>query len=367
MKKDSVEFLKIFETFRGKKILITGHTGFKGSWLTIWLKLYGANILGISKNIPTSPSIFKILNVGKKVNNKFFDIKDLKKLKRIINKFKPDYIFHLAAQSLVKKSYSSPLETWKTNLIGTVNLLDSLKNYNKKVTVILITSDKSYKNVEKKEGYKETDVLFGIDPYSASKSSADIAIQSYFNSYFKNKKNILIAVARAGNVVGGGDWSKDRLIPDCIRAWSKGKSVQIRNPNSTRPWQHVLEAVWGYIILAVKLNTDKKVNGEAFNFGPNTKKNFKVIECLKVIKKYWPTVKWKIKHGNLKKYKESGLLKLNSQKAKRELKWNTVLNLEETMKMTALWYRNYYKKNLISEKQNRNFKKILMKKLNLKI
>ena len=358
---------RVSNYFKRKKILITGHTGFKGSWLSLCLHDMGAKILGISNGIPTKPSHFGSSILKNKIKSKNFDISNKKKLEKTVYKFKPDYIFHLAAQSLVKKSYSSPLETWKTNLIGTVNLLDSLKNYNKKVTVILITSDKSYKNVEKKEGYKETDVLFGIDPYSASKSSADIAIQSYFNSYFKNKKNILIAVARAGNVVGGGDWSKDRLIPDCIRAWSKGKSVQIRNPNSTRPWQHVLEAVWGYIILAVKLNTDKKVNGEAFNFGPNTKKNFKVIECLKVIKKYWPTVKWKIKHGNLKKYKESGLLKLNSQKAKRELKWNTVLNLEETMKMTALWYRNYYKKNLISEKQNRNFKKILIKKLNLKI
>tara|TARA_B100000029_G_C17484031_1_gene926554 strand:- start:34 stop:1116 length:1083 start_codon:yes stop_codon:yes gene_type:complete len=358
---------RVSNYFKRKKILITGHTGFKGSWLSLCLYDMGAKILGISNGIPTEPSHFKASLLKNKIKSKNFDISNKKKLEKTIFKFKPDYIFHLAAQSLVQKSYSNPLETWRTNLIGTVNLLDSLKNYNRKITVILITSDKSYKNVEKKEGYKETDVLFGVDPYSASKSSADIAIQSYFNSYFKNKKNILIAVARAGNVVGGGDWSKDRLIPDCIRAWSKGKSVQIRNPNSTRPWQHVLEAVWGYIILAVRLNTDKKVNGEAFNFGPNTKKNYKVIECLKVIKKYWPTVKWKIKYGNLKKHKESGLLKLNSNKAKRKLKWNTVLSLEETMKMTAIWYRNYYKKNSISHKQIRNFKTILMKKLNLKI
>ena len=360
---------RISNYFKGKKILITGHTGFKGSWLSLCLYEMGAKILGISNGIPTKPSHFEASLLKNKIKSKNFDISNQKKLKKSIHKFKPDYIFHLAAQSLVKKSYLNPLETWRSNLIGTVNLLDSLRDYKKKVTVILITSDKSYKNVEKKDGYKETDILFGVDPYSASKSSADIAIQSYFRSYFKNKKNILIAVARAGNVIGGGDWSSDRLIPDCIKAWSKGRSVLIRNPASTRPWQHVLEAVWGYIILAVRLNTSKKINGEVFNFGPNTNKNYKVIECLKVIKKYWPNIKWSIKAGSLNKHKEAGLLKLNSNKAKNKLKWKTVLNFEETMKMTTIWYKNYYRKNSISisNKQIRNFKYILIKKLNLKI
>ena len=208
---------------------------------------------------------------------------------------------------------------------------------------MIITSDKAYKNVEKKEGYKETDLLGGEDPYSASKSSAEIAIQSYYKSYLKRKKNIFLGVARAGNVIGGGDWSKDRLIPDCVRAWSKGKTVFIRNPKSTRPWQHVLEAVWGYIFFSAKLNFISNLNGQAFNFGPNTSKNFKVIDVIKVIKKYWSHIKYIVQNKKQKKFHESSLLKLNCKKAKKNLKWKTVLSFEETIKMTAFWYKNFYK------------------------
>ena len=361
--------LSISKFFNKKRVLITGHTGFKGSWLTLCLKDLGADILGVSNNIPTKPSHFKVSKINKEIKSKKVDVANLKKIKKIIYKFKPDFIFHLAAQSLVKESYKSPIETWRTNLIGTLNILESLKKYKKKVTVVLITSDKSYKNIEQKKGYKENDVLSGIDPYSASKSSADIAIQSYFNSYFKKKRNITIGVGRAGNVVGGGDWSKDRLIPDCMRAWSKGKKVIIRNPNSTRPGQHVLEAVWGYIILAINLKSNKKINGEPFNFGPNTKKNHKVIECVKIIKKIWPDIKWRIEKRKNKKFKEASLLKLNSEKAKKYLKWQTILNFDETMQMTALWYKNYYKKNskVISYNQIKYYKRVFKKRLKIKI
>ena len=335
--------MNLKKIFKNKKVIVTGHTGFKGSWLTLCLKYLGAEVLGISKNIPTKPSNFISSKVYKGIKSKKINIKDFKKVKKIINQFKPDFIFHLAAQSLVNTSYKDPRDTWQTNLIGTINVLDSIRYLNKKVIAVIITSDKAYKNVEKKEGYKETDLLGGEDPYSASKSSAEIAIQSYYKSYLKRKKNIFLGVARAGNVIGGGDWSKDRLIPDCVRAWSKGKTVFIRNPKSTRPWQHVLEAVWGYIFFSAKLNFKSNLNGQAFNFGPNTSKNFKVIDVIKVIKKYWSHIKYIVQNKKQKKFHESSLLKLNCKKAKKNLKWKTVLSFEETIKMTAFWYKNFYK------------------------
>ena len=275
------ENLKIF---KNKKILITGHTGFKGSWLSLWFKSLGADVMGVSIDIPTKPSHFKLINLEKKIKNKFVDITDLKKLKKIFISFKPDYVFHLAAQSLVKKSYKNPLLTYYTNAIGTLNVMESLKSLKNNCIAVIITSDKSYKNLEIKRGYKETDVLGGADPYSASKASAELIIQSYFKSYLNNKKNIRIAVARAGNVIGGGDWAKDRIVPDCIRSWSKNNAVDIRNPSATRPWQHVLEPLSGYLHLANSLSNDSNLNGEAFNFGPQFSNNFSVEELVNEMK-----------------------------------------------------------------------------------
>lgn len=359
MQKNNKKILK--KIFKNKKVLITGHTGFKGSWLTLCLKYLGANVLGVSKNIPTSPSNFITSKINKVIKSKFLDIKDIDNIKNIINKFKPDFIFHLAAQSLVGTSYEKPLVTWNSNLMGTVNILETLKEFKKRVTVVIITSDKSYKNVEKKSGYKETDLLGGDDPYSASKSAAEIAINSYYNSFLKKKKNIKLGIARAGNVIGGGDWSKNRIIPDCVRSWSKKKRAQIRNPNSTRPWQHVLEAVWGYIFFALKLKLNNKLNGQAFNFGPKSKKNYKVSELLKVMKKHWSDVYY-LHPRKRKKFNESQLLKLNCAKAKKLLKWQSVLNFNEIAKLTADWYYSYYFKNKstqsISMDQIKNFEKI---------
>tara|TARA_B100001989_G_C24502685_1_gene445833 strand:- start:74 stop:1165 length:1092 start_codon:yes stop_codon:yes gene_type:complete len=357
---------QISNIFKNKKVLITGHTGFKGQWLSVFLKKMDANILGISLNTKTKPSHFKLLNL--KIKNKYFDISDLKKLKKTINSYQPDFIFHLAAQALVKKSYINPYQTWSSNFNGTLNLLEVLRNYKKKVNVIMITSDKSYKNVEQKSGYKEDDVLAGIDPYSASKSAADISITSYFLSFLKNKKNISVVVARAGNVIGGGDWSEDRLIPDCVKSWSKKKTAKIRNPNSTRPWQHVLEVTWGYIILGAFLKKKKKVlNGQAFNLGPNYEKNYKVKECLKIIKNYWPNIKWKISNSANKSY-ESKLLKLNSKKIRKLIGWSTVLSLKQTLKMTAEWYREFYEnKKIITEVQLKEYINFFYKKNKIKL
>ena len=287
--------------FKNKKIIITGHTGFKGAWLTLWLKLLGAKIIGISENIPTKPSLFEKLKLNKEIKDIRLDIADLDSLKKIFNKYQPDFVFHLAAQSLVKKSYENPIKTFSSNTVGTLNIMESLKQVKKKCISVIITSDKSYKNLEIKRGYHEDDVLGGKDPYSASKGAAEIIIQSFIHSYFKTKNNNkFIAVARAGNVVGGGDWSSDRLIPDCIKAWSKNKTVFIRNPNSTRPWQHVLEALRGYIYLSIKLDENKKLHGEVFNFGPKNSQNKNVLELVFEMRKTWKKISWKIIKKNLK-------------------------------------------------------------------
>ena len=253
-------------------------------------------------------------------------------------------MFHLAAQSLVKKSYLETLETWNVNTIGTLNVLEALRRLKKKTYAIIITSDKSYKNIEISRGYKEIDLLGGKDPYSASKGAAEFAIQSYVNSFFSDKKNnIFISIARAGNVIGGGDWSNDRIIPDCVKSYTKKKIVVIRNPNSTRPWQHVLEVIYGYLKLGSKLFKNKKLHGEVFNFGPNKRSNYKVIFLLKKIKKYWPNFKWKVKK-NKKDVFESKLLKLNSNKAKKVLSWQSKMNIDQSAKLVADWYSFFYNK-----------------------
>ena len=329
-------------TFFRKKVLITGHTGFKGSWLSLWMHMLGAHVLGISKDIPTKPSHYKSAGLDKLVKSKFVDIQDIKKIKKIIKNYKPDYIFHLAAQSLVKKSYSDSLTTWKSNLIGTINILESLRGIKKNTKVVLITSDKVYKNIETRKGYKENDLLGGIDPYGASKSATEIAIKSYIKSFFsKNENKILITVARAGNVIGGGDWSENRLIPDCIKTFSNNKKMLVRNPTSTRPWQHVLEVLSGYINLATLLNKDKKIHGEAFNFGPN-KKNYTVKEVLNKINFFWKELEWKIYRGK-NNFFENTLLNLDSQKARKILKWKTKMNFTKTIEFTVDWYVNYFK------------------------
>ena len=342
--------------FKNKKIIITGHTGFKGSWLCLWLHFLGAKIVGVSKNIPTKPSNFSVNNINRIVKNKFCNIQNLKKIDKIIKDNKPDYIFHLAAQSLVKKSYNHPYETWLSNLVGTINILESLRDYKKKCIVVLITSDKSYKNIEIKRGYKEDDRLGGTDPYSASKGATEIAIQSYIRSFFKDDR-IRIAVGRAGNVIGGGDWSENRLIPDCIKCWSKNKKVKIRNANSTRPWQHVLEALSGYLSLASNLKKNNKIHGEVFNFGPSNLNDFKVISLLNNFKKIWKNASWK--NDKKKLFIESNLLKLNSNKAKKILKWKSVLTFKEIISFTADWYKCFYDNKGIEAFSKNQIKKFI--------
>ena len=348
---------RLKKIFLGKKILITGHTGFKGSWLTFWLKILGANVIGISKDIPSKPSLFKVLKLNKKIIDIKMDIRDLKKLKKIIKKYKPDFVFHLAAQSLVKESYKNPVQTFTTNIVGTLNILESIRYLKKTCYSVIITSDKSYKNLEIKRGYHEKDLLGGKDPYSASKGSAELIIQSYLHSFYNKKNNNkFFAIARAGNVIGGGDWSVDRLIPDCMAAWSNKKIVQLRNPKSTRPWQHVLEALGGYLTLIIQLKKNNKIHGEAFNFGPKNNQNKTVLNLVEEIKKNWKGISWKEQKFKKKEF-ESTLLKLNSNKAKIRLKWTPKLNFRETIKMVSSWYKNYY------ENQNLNVENFTRKQI----
>lgn len=332
------------KTFSKKKVLITGHTGFKGSWLTLWLKELGAIVTGISKDIPTTPSNFKAQNLNLEIENYFINIENSKKLNSIIQKKQPDFIFHLAAQSLVRKSYINPTDTWKTNLIGTVNLLESLRYLNKKCIAVIITSDKCYDNLEWEWGYRENDKLGGPDPYSASKGAAEIAISSYARSFFqqKNNNNIFLASARAGNVIGGGDWAEDRIIPDCIKNWSQSKSVKIRNPYSTRPWQHVLEPISGYLQLASMLNKHNQISGRSYNFGPSSDNNYSVQDLVLRMSLYWDNVKWSNDSKSKKDLHESGLLKLNCDRALKELSWSPTLDFDSTVRLTAEWYKIYY-------------------------
>jgi len=331
--------------YKGKKVIITGNTGFKGSWLTLWLNKLGADLYGYSNGIITSPSMYEELGLSKIIKTEFSDINDIKSLEQFINKVKPDFIFHLAAQSLVFESFLNPTETIKTNLIGTMNLLEVLRSYNGECSTVLITSDKVYENIEQIWGYKETDQIGGKDIYSASKGASEIIINSYLKTFFLNKLNIKIAVGRAGNVIGGGDWSKNRIVVDCYRAWSEDKKVQIRNPNATRPWQHVLEPLSGYLLLGKELYFNLH-NHSKFNFGPeqNQIKSVKSLinDLFEQIDSSTLQECYSYSPSNLK---EANLLSLNCEKAFYELRWKPTLNYEQLISFTSQWYNGYYFSN----------------------
>ncbi len=331
----------IKKAFKNKKVLVTGHTGFKGTWLVAWLKLLEAKVVGISIDIPTTPSHFVKSKLSSKIQDLRFDVKS-KKFSKVIQDFKPDFIFHLAAQSLVTKSFDDPILTWNTNVLGTANVLQSLTTHKNKCIAIFITSDKCYDNKEWEWGYRETDQLGGSDLYSGSKAATEILINSYKHSFFNNNKFVKIASARAGNVIGGGDWSSNRIIPDIIRGWDKNKDVLIRNPNATRPWQHVLEPLSGYLALAAHMLNNKKLDGETFNFGPSDSQINTVSNVITAIKKYLPKNSLKLKKANII-INEHHYLKLNCDKALNLLNWNASLNFDETIKFTMEWYLAYYK------------------------
>jgi CDP-glucose 4,6-dehydratase len=329
--------------YAGKKVLVTGNTGFKGSWISIWLLELGAKVYGLSNGLPGEPCMFSELGLENKINHYWADIRDAKKVQQIIAEIQPDFVFHLAAQALVSVSYQCPLDTISTNVLGTANILEALRVENPDCTAVIITSDKCYDNVEWVWGYKETDALGGKDIYSGSKGAAEIVFKSYFYSFFnKESSHVRIATARAGNVIGGGDWAQDRIIPDCIRSWSKGQSVEIRSPKATRPWQHVLEPLSGYLSLGQRLSTDKTLHGQSFNFGPQAENNHTVVELISALGNIFGLPKEQEAYtitGNIP-FHEAGLLKLNCDKALFHLHWMPTLQYEEVIDFTANWYRN---------------------------
>ena len=341
--------------YKNSKVLVIGHTGFKGCWLVNCLNYFQAKVYGIAKKEINQSINYKASGIKKKIIKEYnIDVRDYSNLNKAILDIKPKFIFYLAAQSLVGQSYKKPFETWDTNFYGVLNLLEILKEKKFRCNLILITSDKCYKNIGKKTGYKEIDYLGGTDPYSASKSSVEILYKSYFDSYLFKKNNIQSATVRAGNVIGGGDLSENRIVPDCIKAWQKKTIVKIRSPKSTRPWQHVLGPLNGYLILGDYLNKNK-CNGESFNFGPtlNNSKTVKklILEIQKNLKKF----KFKITKQNL--FLEHGLLQLNCSKAKKILNWKPQLNFKDTIKFTTDWYKEFYLNSNMSDFSKSQIKK----------
>lgn len=336
--------------YKNKKVIVTGHTGFKGSWLCRWLQIMGANVIGISLQPNTQPSHFNLLNLD--IESYFIDIRNAEEIEKTIKKIKPDIVFHLAAQPLVRDSYDIPLITFETNVIGTANILNACRNMDDLRGVVIVTTDKCYENKEWIWGYRESDPVGGHDPYSASKGCAELVTSCFRKSFFNlelygKSHGTLIASARAGNVIGGGDWSKDRLIPDIMRAVSKGEAVTIRNPESTRPWQHVLECLSGYLCLGEKLLQRDKKFAESWNFASTFEENAKVLEIVNLIKKYWNKLQYEVKTQENQPY-EAGLLRLDCSKALTHLCWKNVWNLENTIAATTNWYRNFYENNAIS-------------------
>lgn len=333
----------MLNSFTGKTVVITGHTGFKGSWLSVWLKMAGAKIIGIALDPNTQPCHFEAARLGEELTDHRVDIRDFSRVDSIIKEASPDFVFHLAAQPLVRESYSNPIDTYAVNMMGTIHVLESLRSLDKHCAAVFITSDKCYDNVEWTWGYRENDRLGGPDPYSASKGAAEIAIRSYIKSYFSKRDNkVRIGVGRAGNVIGGGDWAVDRIVPDCVKAWSKNVIVELRNPLATRPWQHVLEPLSGYINLAAELYNSPVLHGEPFNFGPPASQNHTVLELVKQMSLHWDQVRWEDVSENNNGPYESGLLKLNCDKALHYLHWEAVMNFEQTIRMTVEWYKAFY-------------------------
>lgn len=329
-----------FDFYNGKKVLVTGHTGFIGSWLTEWLTMLKADVCGYSLGPPTQPNIYETLNLSSEILDVRGDIRNTDLLQKTVQNFCPEIVFHLTAQPIVLESYDDPVETFDINVTGTVNLLNELRKAHSVKSIVVVTSDKSYQNNEWVYPYRETDILGGKDPYSASKSCQDIVVRSFWESYFFDS-GVALSSVRAGNVIGGGDWAKDRIVPDIVRGIVDGRLIRIRNPNSVRPWQHVLEPVYGMMILTQMMFNDTRFSG-AWNFGPNSEHEVTVKEIAEKFIGLWGTGKYKIEDNSVKK--EALYLNLDISKAKRELKWFPRYDINKALKETVDWYKSYYNK-----------------------
>ena len=351
--------------WKGKTVLLTGHTGFKGSWLSLWLQKLGVNLVGFSKSVPTNPSLFESANVKDGMISIMGDVCDYENLKGVVKKSKPQIIIHMAAQAILRDSYRDPIETYETNVIGTVNLLESIRKIGNRCVVLVVTSDKCYDIKEFSKGFKEHDPMGGYDPYSSSKGCAELVSSSFRNSFFNpleyKKHGVALATARAGNVIGGGDWGKERLIPDVMRGISSRQTIKIRHPIAIRPWQYVLDPLNGYLLLVEKLWEKGPEFAEAWNFGPMNQENKPVRWIIDKIKeKFCPDIK--LEYGENEDLHEEDALYLDCSKAKERLNWETKINLDLALEWTVGWYQKYEQKSDIkkfTENQIDNFSSLL--------
>lgn len=342
----------MFEIYKNKKVLVTGHTGFKGSWLVLWLKLLGARVLGYALESETNPSLFEVLPVSSGMKCVIADIRDRKTLEETFQEFKPEFVFHLAAQPIVRRSYKDPVLTYETNVCGTLYVLEAARKCESVKAFVNVTTDKCYENAEKGHGFKEDDPKGGHDMYSSSKACVEIMSDSYRKSFLahhlkekgneKDKGCFSLATARAGNVIGGGDWAQDRLVPDCVRSIAAGNDIEIRNPNSVRPWQFVLEPLSGYLLLGEKLYRSGAKYAQGYNFGPCGDSVLKVSEIAAKVVQLFGKGHVKVCETDNEYVHEAKLLLLNIEKAEKELGWRPVYSANEAVEKTVEWYKKFY-------------------------
>ena len=326
------------DTYRDRRILLSGHTGFKGSWLALWLRELGANVSGVAQPPASTPNHWDLLRLD--IADHYLDLRDAQATAQLVASLQPEVVFHLAAQPLVRRSYRNPLETWSTNVMGTANLLDACRQTPGVRAIVVVTTDKCYENRDLEWSYRETDRLGGHDPYSASKAAAELVAASYRRSYFGSDGAPLLATGRAGNVIGGGDWSEDRLIPDLVRTLASGTTLEIRAPAATRPWQHVLESLTGYLLLGQKLIEGDRGFAQAWTFGPASDDNRTVAAVLTRMTEFWPKLAWEVTREP--QPHEAHLLYLDSSKARTRLGWEPVWHLDSALRTTAEWYRSFF-------------------------
>ncbi len=328
------------DIYRGKRVLLTGHTGFKGSWLSLWLSKLGADVVGVSIDIPTKPSLFELCGIAELVDHRVGDVRDLEAMKALVAEVQPDIVFHLAAQPLVRLSYVDPVTTVDTNVMGTVNVLEAVRGWGGTAAIVVVTSDKCYHNDGRREGYRETDPMGGHDPYSMSKGAAELVVDSWRSSYFlKADSPVRLASGRAGNVIGGGDWAADRIVTDSIAALVAGRPIEVRNPLATRPWQHVLEPLSGYLWLGHGLLTGRRVDA-GWNFGPDQDNIRNVEQLVDELLRCWGSGSW-VQSSEAGAPKEAMALSLNIEKAKAELDWRPVWEFSRTIVETASWFKSW--------------------------
>ncbi|HOJ04714.1 MAG TPA: CDP-glucose 4,6-dehydratase [Bacteroidota bacterium] len=329
--------------YEGKRVLVTGDTGFKGSWLSIWLRELGADVTGYALEPPSEPNNFSICGLAGKIRHVHGDVRDLPALMAVFEETQPDVVFHLAAQALVRYSYEVPRETFETNVLGTINVLEAVRNTPSVRTLVVVTSDKCYENREQVWGYKENDPMGGDDPYSASKGAVEVLFRSYLKSFFLHREGFGGVSVRAGNVIGGGDWGRDRIVPDCIRALREGRAIDVRNPLAIRPWQHVLEPLSGYLWLGTRVHEDVERFSGGWNFGPADSSAKCVRDLVAAMIREWGDGAWRdLSEHNDHRLHEAGWLRLSCDKAHFMLPWSAVLSFEETMALTVKWYRYFH-------------------------